>query len=179
MCLPSINGEFHKKLYEYPIKCLCVRLILDSSAILSGVPLQGKLVSTPAIEQEFSPGGATYRTFQYLKKAGLMILDPSENAKKRVEDASKKTGDTARLSHADKEILALAYDLKDDGLLLSDDYSIQNVAREMDIPYSSVTQRGITKIVHWGYRCRGCGRYSENDRECQICGSPMKMIQKK
>ena len=154
-------------------------LVLDTSAILSGIPLQGDLVTSPLIEKEFSPGGASWRTFQYLKKAGMKIMLPSTNALSKIRDTSEMTGDMNRLSDADTEILALAYDFKTDGLLLSDDYSIQNIANLLDIKYSSLSQKGITQIRNWIYRCTGCQRIGTKGGTCPVCGSPMRMIRKK
>jgi len=156
-----------------------VLLVLDTSAILSGIPFQGDLVTSPLIEKEFSPGGASWRTFQYLKKAGMKIMLPSPDALLKIQDVSGRTGDMNRLSDADKEILALAYDFKTDGLLLSDDYSIQNIAHLLDIKYSSLSQKGITEIRHWIYRCTGCRRVGTRGGTCSVCGSPMRMIRKK
>jgi len=156
-----------------------VLLILDTSAILSGIPLQGDMVTSPLIEKEFTPGGASWRTFQYLKKAGMTILLPSTDSLAKIQDASEKTGDMNRLSAADKEILALAYDFKKEGMLLSDDYSIQNIARLLDIRYSPLRQKGITEIRQWVYRCTGCKRVSTKGGICLVCGSPMKMLGKK
>lgn len=154
-------------------------LVLDASAILSGIPFQGNLVTSPLIEKEFSPGGASWRTFQYLKKAGMKIMLPSSDSLYKIQDASERTGDMNRLSAADKEILALAYDFKSEGLLLSDDYSIQNIAHLLGIKYSSLSQKGITEIRHWIYRCTGCRRVSTKGGICPVCGLPMRMVGKK
>mgnify|MGYP003681880484 CR=1 FL=1 len=154
-------------------------LILDASAILSGIPLQGDMVTSPLIEKEFTPGGASWRTFQYLKKAGLKILLPSDGSLTKIRDISKKTGDLDRLSPADREILALAYDLRNEGMLLSDDYSIQNIAQLLHITYSPLSQKGITEIRHWIYRCMGCNRLSTKGGICPVCGSPLKMVGKR
>ncbi len=154
-------------------------LVLDTSAILSGIPLQGDLVTSPLIEKEFTPGGASWRTFQYLKKAGMKIVLPSADSLIKIQDISGRTGDMNRLSAADKEILALAYDFKTEGLLLSDDYSIQNIAHLLGIKYSPLSQKGITEIRHWMYRCTGCKRFSTKDGTCPVCGSPMRMVRKR
>jgi len=156
-----------------------VLLVLDTSAILSGIPLQGDLITSPLIEKELTPGGASWRTFQYLKKAGMKIVSPSADSLIKIQDVSGRTGDMDRLSAADKEILALAYDFKTEGLLLSDDYSIQNIAHLLGIKYSPLSQKGITEIRHWMYRCSGCKRVSTKGGICLVCGSPMKMVSKR
>ena len=104
---------------------------------------------------------------------------PSTDSLIKIQDVSERTGDTNRLSAADKEILALAYDFKKEGLLLSDDYSIQNIAHLLEIKYSPLNQKGITEIRHWTYQCTGCRRVSTKGGICTVCGSPMKMVGKR
>jgi len=56
-----------------------------------------------------------------------------------------------------------------------DDYSIQNVATRLGVPYERVLERGIVEVVRWRYRCTGCGRFfDEPIKECPVCGSRVK-----
>lgn len=158
-------------------------ILLDSSAILSGKSFSGELFTSPSIMEEFSPGGRSWRSVQFLKSAGMRILSPSHYYLKKIREAAKRTGDDGRLSKADEEILALALELNADreSLLLTDDYSIQNVAKEVGIPYSSIIQEGIKEKFRWRYRCEGCGRFFEGNkykekRKCPICGSELKKV---
>lgn len=49
------------------------------------------------------------------------------------------------------------------GIIYSDDYSIQNVARIMGINFRPVGMEGIKKIFRWSYKCTGCGKwFNEN-----------------
>jgi UPF0271 protein len=80
------------------------------------------------------------------------------------------TGDSRRLSDTDKELLALALDLGYE--LMTDDYSIQNVARSMGIPVRGMDQKGIAEIFEWQAKCKGCGKLFPADvRVCDVCGS--------
>ncbi|MEM0466142.1 MAG: nucleic acid-binding protein [Candidatus Thermoplasmatota archaeon] len=156
--------------------------ILDTSAILSGISLNlgdGLMVTTPKISQELRPGGRSYRTFEMLLGKGLSIQQPSSESLCIVQKAIKKMGETHRLSDADCEILALAYDIKNQGtyavILLSDDYSIQNIASELHIVFQSVSHQGITKKFKWNYRCPGCKKTFTTAVEiCPICGTQTK-----
>ena len=59
--------------------------------------------------------------------------------------------------------------------ILTDDYSIQNLAEHMGIEHIAVGERGITRKVHWTYRCKGCGKYFDDKVEvCPICGSAVR-----
>ena len=143
--------------------------IIDTSAILSGKPINlnnGRVVTTPAVSSELKPGGRDYRIFQFLKEKGLTIQLPSKESINKVKKIAKDTGDKDRLSLADIEILALALDInnKTDGeaVILSDDYSIQNVAHTLNIRFKGFSQKEITKKFKWLFRCPGCGRNSKN-----------------
>ena len=61
--------------------------------------------------------------------------------------------------------------------ILTDDYSIQNVANELGIHFETMSQSGITKKFKWIYRCRGCGKkFKENISICPICGASTKNV---
>jgi len=154
--------------------------VLDTSAILSGKPLDfvdAEIITTFSMASELKPGGKDYENFMYLKDKGLKFKNPSAEGINSIKETSKKTGDFGRISKVDLEILALAWDLhkKFDTTILSDDYSIQNVASELNLNFESISQKGITKKLKWGTRCRGCGKkFKENINICPICGSDTK-----
>ncbi|MCX6668140.1 MAG: nucleic acid-binding protein [Euryarchaeota archaeon] len=157
--------------------------ILDTSVILSGKPinLDANMITTPGVAKEFSPGGRDYQNFQFLMEKGLTVHDPTKDSIKQINNISIKTGDKERLSETDKEILALALDLnkndENEAIILTDDYSIQNVAQELKIKFEAISQRGITKKFKWIYRCSGCGKkFEENIKTCPICGASTRNI---
>jgi UPF0271 protein len=158
--------------------------ILDTTAILSGKSIDlddDKMVSTPGVSKELKPGGKDYRAFQFLIEKGLAIHIPSKESTSRINVTSGETGDKDRLSDADKEILALALDInkddKKDAIILSDDYSIQNLAHVLNIRFENISQPGIIKKFKWVYQCSGCGKkFKENIKTCPICGAWTKNI---
>ncbi len=108
----------------------------------------------------------------------VRVSDCTSESMERVKEAAKRTGDIARLSPVDKTVLALALDMG--GTIWSDDYSIQNVARTLGIPFKSVGTDGIRKVVKWNYQCIGCRKwYKEKLPECPICGSEMRACRRK
>jgi len=157
--------------------------IIDTSAILSGKPINldnANMSTTPGVSEELKPGGRDYRTFQLLQEKGLIIQSPSKESVNKINKTAEETGDKERLSTADIEILALALDINKDvnkeTIILTDDYSIQNVANTLNIKFQSFSQRGITKKFKWMYRCPGCGkRFKESIKICPICGSETKI----
>lgn len=156
--------------------------IIDTSAILSGKPIvitDAAIITTPGVSDEFSPGGRDFHIFELLKETGLMIQMPSKEAQTTVKQTAQETGDDRRLSVADIEIVALALDINkkpdQEATILSDDYSIQNVASTLNIKFQGFLQKGITKKFKWVSRCPGCGKqFNEIKKICPICGTATK-----
>ena len=158
--------------------------ILDTAAILSRKPMDDdavELMTVSKVSEEFSPGGSSYRWFEYLLEKGLTISDPSKDAVLKVEKTAKSFGEGKRLSGTDKDLIALALDVSMHShkhpILITDDYSIQNIADVLNIDFLPIVQRGITKRFKWIRRCRGCRRIIHEDMDqCPICGSELSYV---
>ncbi|MBN2599462.1 MAG: NOB1 family endonuclease [Candidatus Thermoplasmatota archaeon] len=156
--------------------------IIDTSAILSGKPItihDAVLVTPPGVSNELNPGGRDFRMFEILKETGLTVQAPSKEAIRSVLTTAQETGDDRRLSNADIEIVALALDINKkqghEAIILSDDYSIQNVASTLGLQFQGFLQKEITKKFKWVSRCPGCGKqFSEIKKICPICGTTTK-----
>ena len=156
-------------------------LIVDTSAILSGKQFDTSdalLVTASLIADELQEGGRDFRQFEYLQAKGLEIYSPSKESILLVEKTAQEHGEEKRLSKADVHLLALAVDVvqmwERSVVILTDDYSIQNIAAVLDIPFEPISQKGITKKFKWVRRCRGCGKIiSESVDACPFCGSPL------
>ena len=152
-----------------------MKYLLDTSAILSGKDLriEGDTYTTESVIDEFKPGGKSYRKLEYLLSAGLHVYSPSNESLEKVKTAASHTGDAKRLSEADRSVIALAIDLK--AVILTDDYSIQNLARHLGIEFRGVSMKGIENEIRWRYRCAGCRKYYDEPLdECPICGASIK-----
>ncbi len=146
-----------------------MRRVLDASALLSGASFDGELYTTPEAVAEVRRLGSTPQLDAVLATK-VRVLTPPEASLEAVDAGARGTGDIARLSPTDRGLLALARDL--DATILTDDYSIQNVAARLGIPYERVLERGIREVVEWRHRCTGCGRFFEGPmKECPVCGS--------
>ncbi len=146
--------------------------VLDASALLTGRPFPGDLATVPGVLREVRRDGMTPALEAFLETQ-VRILSPTREALRIVGDASETSGDSHRLSPTDVELIALAMDLK--ASVVTDDYSIQNVARALGIPYETIMENGISDIWRWTYRCTGCGRtWPEWHEECPTCGSALK-----
>jgi UPF0271 protein len=157
--------------------------IIDTSAILSGKTInlgEAEMITSQAISEEFKPGGRDYRNFQFLLEKGLSIRYPSKESLAIIQKTAEETGDKDRLSTGDIETLALALDINKDvnkeAIILTDDYSIQNVATTINIKYQSFSQRGIIKKIKWQYHCPGCKKQLKKSfKICPICGTETRL----
>jgi UPF0271 protein len=161
-----------------------IKYILDTSSILSGKQINldnGELITTNSVIDEIKPGGRDFRYLSYLLEKGLKIFEPKKDSIKKIIDVSKKTGDINRLSKTDIDILALSFDINNESefnaIILTDDYSIQNISNYLKFEYINISQSLITKRFKWVYKCRGCGKiFKKNIETCTICGSTTKNI---
>jgi rRNA maturation endonuclease Nob1 len=159
-------------------------LVLDASAFIMGydpLSIREKQVTTPSIGNELRSKNTIWLRFKMACDSGkLEVLSPSPHALKIVEELAKKTGDFGRLSKADREVLAVAEELRREGcspIIVSDDYSIQNVADQLKLEYISLSTFGIRQRFQWIPYCPGCHkRYPTTStlERCRICGTPLK-----
>jgi UPF0271 protein len=96
-----------------------------------------------------------------------------------VKNSAGKIGDAHKLSYADCHILALALQIKHEGMrpiIISDDYSVQNMTQFLGLEFSPVMTRGISKKIEWLIYCRGCGKSFKNPKNsiCDVCGTELK-----
>ena len=151
-------------------------IVLDSSALFSMEDLpDGDCVCPPGVVDELRK----YKDRRLdLWGDMLRVSDCSPESMEKVKEEAKKSGALGRLSPVDLTVIALGLDL--DGIVYSDDYSIENVCTRLGIRYRPVGTGGIKKVEKWNYQCIGCKKwYKEKMDECPICGSPMKAHRKK
>jgi len=149
-----------------------MKRVLDASALLAGRQFPGELVTVPGVLRELQRYGMTPQ-LEAVLDTQVRVLSPGEDARERVRAAGESTGDAHRVSPTDRDLLALALELG--ATLVTDDYSIQNLARILGISYEAILTPGIKETWTWSYRCTGCGRtWPEWHEECPVCGSPLK-----
>lgn len=156
-----------------------MRYVLDATVIRSGMQTSGQdeWFTTQSVMKELRKGKAE-KDAGLLSDIYLKVLIPSSESRARVESQAKQTGDLDRLSETDLDVLALALELG--ATIVSDDYSIQNVARYTNLNYISGVQPGIKEVYAWSLRCKGCGRfYERNIDNCPVCGSGLKTVRRK
>ncbi len=151
--------------------------VLDTSLLLAGKepPRDGQWATTPEAAAEVKPGGRDARRFEDWKSLGLEIRSAKPDVVDRVAEAAMAAGNLGRLSDADQSLLALATAMG--ATLVTDDYTMQDVARRLDVRVMGISQEGIQGTKQWKPRCTGCGRWFEAPQkrdECPICGIPVK-----
>lgn len=152
--------------------------VLDTSLLLGGKdpPRDGGWATTREAEAEVSPGGRDARRYEDWRSLGLQVREAGPEAKGRVAATAKAAGTAARLSPADLSLLALALDMGPAATLLTDDYTMLDVAKRLGVATRTVNQSGIARELDFRPRCSGCGRWFEEmpkRGDCPVCGSPV------
>ena len=143
--------------------------ILDSCAFFSQIHPNGKIATVSDIENELI-NRQSKQYYSNLKHKGLKIIDPPSKSEKYIKEKAQKTGDLDVLSEIDLKILALGYELR--GIIISDDFAIQNVALYIGLEAISCNGNKIKELRKWRYKCSACNLITNNkEKSCNVCGS--------
>ena len=158
--------------------------MLDTSAFLVGFDpfsVSENQVTVPKVEEEIRATSMSWVRFKTAVENGkLKVKTPSQEYWNKVKASAKRVGDAFLLSETDLQILALALELKSEGYtsqIVTDDYSIQNVATQLGIEFVSLATFGISRLLEWVRYCPACYRKYHpdyNSRKCEICGTDLK-----
>jgi endoribonuclease Nob1 len=159
-------------------------MVLDTSAFLAGFDpfsVSEDQVTVPTVEDEIKAKTMSWVRFKAAVENGkVKIKAPSEEYWNKVKASAKEVGDAFFLSETDLQLLALASELKAEGYapkIVTDDYSIQNVATQLGIEFVSLATFGIKRLLEWIRYCPACHRkYPADYKEttCEICGTELK-----
>jgi endoribonuclease Nob1 len=159
-------------------------IVLDTSAFVAGFDpfsISTEQVTVPKVEEEIKRNSMVkMRLETAIESAKVKVVVPTEAALSAAQAAAGKVGDVSKLSEADMELLALAIQLKNDGCtpqIVTDDYSIQNVAKKLGIEFLALATFGIKRLLEWVRYCPACHKeYASNSKtkDCQICGTELK-----
>lgn len=150
--------------------------VLDTSSIVAGILSSGpggNLYVTPLVIAEVN------KTLGYeslIDIRNLLVREPLLQNVEYILKRIKELGEAANISAADLSVLALAYELSqtEEVEILTDDYSIQNIATNLGIRCRGLGVKEIKSLIVWKYYCKGCGREYKavpKDRICILCGS--------
>ena len=159
-------------------------LVLDASAFIAGFdPLSvgEEQYSVPEVRRELVSNSLPWIRFTTAVDGGRLKVEvPGSRALRGVREASKRVGDVLFLSDADLRVLALALELRDRGCnpqIVTDDYSIQNVADQLGIEFAPLMTFGIRFRLQWMLYCPACYRKYPSDyrfKSCEVCGTELK-----
>jgi len=158
--------------------------VLDTSAFIAGfdpLAIAEMVYTVPAVGQELASNSMIYTRYKTAVESGkLWVRTPANIFLSRVNDSSKAVGDVLFLSAVDKQVLALALELKSFGvnpLIVTDDYSIQNVANQLGLEFAPLITFGIRYRLDWTIYCPACHREYPPDyklKTCQACGTELR-----
>ena len=155
--------------------------ILDATAFYAGIPFVSNdfFMTTSIVYEEIKHIKTKQGALEMLQQTNrLQIRDPSEENISIVTDTSIRTGDNSTISKQDISIIALA--LENNIELITDDFAVTNVAKQLKIKTSSLMTQGIKIVGKWISYCSICGKEFLKEKECPICGSKLnrKLIKK-
>jgi len=149
--------------------------ILDASAFYAGVPFSSSedCYTTSLVYEEIKHIKKNHDALGTLLETNrLKIREPDPESTKTAIKASKDTGDFPQLSKQDISIIALCIELN--GEIISDDYAISNVSKNLGLKISSIMTKGIEDVGTWIHYCPGCRTNHTSGKVCPMCGTPLK-----
>ena len=149
--------------------------ILDASAFYAGVPFRSSedCFTTSLVYDEIKHIKKNHDALGTLLETNrLKIREPGEESTKSAIKASKETGDFPQLSKQDISIIALCIEMK--GQIISDDFAISNVAKNLGLEILPIMTKGIKDVGKWVHYCPGCRTNHSSGTECPACGTPLK-----
>jgi endoribonuclease Nob1 len=149
--------------------------VLDATSFYAGIPFssQEQSFTTPLVFEEIKHIKKSHDAVQILIDLDrLRIIEPEQENTNFVLEKAKNTGDLSELSKEDVSVLALCVQLK--GELVTDDYTVSNVAKHLNLKVIPIMTKGISKILDSAYICPACNKIYEKISNCPICGSKLK-----
>ncbi|MBU13209.1 MAG: nucleotide-binding protein [Nitrosopumilales archaeon] len=149
--------------------------VLDSSAFYAGIPFGSNEPSytTSLVYDEIKHIKKNHDAVDILIETGrLTISNPESEFIEIVRNTANESGDLHELSVEDISIIALS--LKLGAELITDDFAVSNVAKNLNIQVFPVMTDGIKNIVSWTYYCPGCNNNFSESIKCPKCGNTLK-----
>ncbi|MFY9299787.1 MAG: nucleotide-binding protein [Candidatus Nitrosotenuis sp.] len=149
--------------------------IYDASAFYAGVPFASpeEGYTTSLVFDEIRHIKQSHGALDTLLNTGrLRILDADSEKTDLVVAHAKKTGDFQKMSKADISAVALALQLG--GQLITDDFAVSNLAKNIGLDVMPIMTAGIKKVGMWRYYCPACKKIISTAETCPLCGSNLK-----
>jgi len=148
--------------------------ILDASAFYAGIPFASseKSFTTQDVFNEIKHIKKDHKAIEMiLETKRLEIMTPESEYIKKVLLKSKVTGDFQNLSTGDISVIALCLQLRAE--LVTDDFAVSNLAKQLNLTVVPVMTNGIKRIANWIYFCSGCEKTFTKISKCPLCGNKL------
>lgn len=159
-------------------------IVLDTSALLAGFDpfsISEDQYTVPMVMAEIAEKSMLSVRFKTAVESGkIRVETPNKFFLDRVKTSASVVGDSFFLSNTDVQVLALSLQLKARGylpLIATDDYSIQNVANQIGIEFTSLATFGIRRRLQWMRYCPACHKKypaEYKSAKCEVCGTELK-----
>jgi len=152
-----------------------VSRVLDASAFYAGIPFGSEINSyaTPKVYDEIKHIKKNHDAIGILLETKrLTIIQPEKEYTDIVIKMSKTTGDYNHLSQEDISSIALCLQLSSE--LITDDFAVSNVAKNLGLKVSPIMTLGIKEVGNWVYYCPGCHKNYSKSKECPVCGNQLR-----
>ena len=159
-------------------------IVLDTSALIMGyeaAEVEAEHYTVPSVREEMKRNDIRKLRLDSAIDAGrITVRSPDPKFRAEVERIIKELGESDALSEADAELLALGAQLKGEEwetTVISDDYSVQNVASELGLGFRGLATQGIKRQFKWVTYCPGCRKTFDEPQDegvCPICGTGLK-----
>ncbi len=149
--------------------------ILDASAFYAGIPFgsSSKYYTTSLIFEEIKHIKKNHDAIGLLLETKrLVVIDPKTDSTNFVISSAKKSGDYDELSKEDISSIALCHELK--GELITDDFAVSNVAKNIGLGVIPVMTSGIKTTGVWVHYCPACKKSFSNATVCSLCGTRLR-----
>lgn len=154
--------------------------ILDASGLINGFYSKDSLnLMTSSTVSEIKDINTEMLLNNCIDEGMIKIEDVDYESNPEISEVLISSGDFMRLSETDKSIVALAFKYKNlghDVITVTDDYSMQNTLKLLNLKFKPVRTKGINNTIQWKRFCKGCRKeYPSDSTEdvCEICGSPI------
>ena len=128
--------------------------VLDATAFYAGIPFssQDSYYVTTMVYDEIKHIKKNHSALEILLDSKrLVIHDPDINFEEKVRYTAKETGDLKSLSNED--ISSISLSLEFNTALISDDFAISNVAKQLGIEIIPLMTKGIKITGKWIHYC--------------------------
>jgi len=152
-----------------------VSKILDASAFYAGVPFLSaeNYFTTPLIYDEIKHIKKNHDAIEILiETKRLNLIQPDSKIVSTIISQAKKNGDFSNLSKQDMSAIALCLEMK--GEIITDDFSVSNVSKNLGLKVIPIMTSGIKDVGSWVHYCPGCRKNFFDKTECPLCGNKLK-----